>query len=308
MFNLFNIKRLLCDHEYKYLETTTNNSIETYHFICVKCGKEISIKGPDIEFYCLKLTEDYYKNFNRYNCSFPSLSDEEVINLLKITNERYILIKDILEAKYGNGLARKVALELKGYDYNEIQNDVNMFISLKYARGNISFKCNGIIGTYHCKLPNILYHAYNYFKCKYKINIFDIPDNIKYSPEQLNELKYLANKYNIESLKGEYNLNYRLYMIDYYKSIFEESKVYYFINYNGDTFHISSNEIYDIQFGLERKLKIYNLKNNTSYSIYDLEEFNYKKYFENKYGFDIISEIENFDTDLVYIRTYAGRK
>ena len=97
-------------------------------------------------------------------------------------------------------------------------------------------------------------------------------------------------------------------MIDYYKSIFEESKVYYFINYNDDTFHISSNEIYDIQFGLERKLKIYNLKNNTSYSIHDLEEFNYKKYFENKYSFDIISEIENFDTDLVYIRTYAGRK
>jgi len=55
----------------------------------------------------------------------------EVNRILKGTASSYDVTKiarDVIAGKYGNGEARKKALEAKGYDYNKVQAEVNRLL------------------------------------------------------------------------------------------------------------------------------------------------------------------------------------
>lgn len=319
MFNLFK-KINKCNHEYVFLEETgnfINNKPYTYHFICKNCDKQITVQGQEIQNYGLKLLEKYTKYFNQYNCSFPdkNISDEKDIFILGKKYDSIIL--DVYQGAYGNGEIRNKLLKSCGYNPQKIQEDLNkLSMSLKESNNLLDltmnkimserkkdyyFRCKGwYISDYICRESYILYDLYYHFKYKYNINIFNIPNNINYD---IFKLKEESVYYSIYKLQGPDDSKYRLYMI-YSKlhSVFETEFIYYFINYNGDIINISSYEIEDIKYKLDKERKIKKIKNIN----YNDKDYDYKEYFKKEYGFDIISDIENRNSKLIYYKDHKG--
>lgn len=312
MFDLFKRKikcgnKSTCNHEYKFLETTGSPRDHNfaYTFICVKCEKEISIKSADIEYYGLKLLENYAREFVKYNRKFPK-SYKQYMKLptkMSLETNEYVNIMTYndINKLYGFGINDIYYSSVKDYI---IENNIQVDKNFKFE-----FTCKGwYIEDYYCDKPYILYNLYKHYKDKYGINIFDIPGNSDYTEDDLKRLEYMSIIYSVDLLKGDYSSRPRLYMIDHiiHDAYIPYEKVYYFIDSDGYEFHISEYTIDNKMVELERKLKIFNLKHNTSYALTALDEYNYEKYFENKYKFDIISEIRNPISDLVYYRYPEG--
>lgn len=312
MFDLFK-RKIKCgnkstyNHEYKFLETTGSPRDHNfaYTFICVKCEKEISIKSADIEYYGLKLLENYTREFVKYNRKFPK-SYKQYMKLptkMSLETNEYVNIMTYndINKLYGFGINDIYYSSVKDYI---IENNIQVDKNFKFE-----FTCKGwYIEDYYCDKPYILYNLYKHYKDKYGINIFDIPGNSDYTEDDLKRLEYMSITYSVDLLKGDYSSRPRLYMIDHiiHDAYIPYEKVYYFIDSDGYEFHISEYTIDNKMVELERKLKIFNLKHNTSYTLTALDEYNYEKYFENKYKFDIISEIRNPISDLVYYRYPEG--
>lgn len=88
-------------------------------------GKTGDSTGKEI---CTHIYNNYpWRYVLRYNEKFSNSSTDSNIHTSN-DDTISVLIKDIISGKYGNGKARKAAIEEMGYDYKEIQKLVNKAI------------------------------------------------------------------------------------------------------------------------------------------------------------------------------------
>lgn len=76
----------------------------------------------------------------------PKFKDEEILPLVKKPiNE---IVQEVLAGLWGNGNTRKDALTIAGYDYNEIQNNINEIVKAQHKEKILHAACRTILGEY----------------------------------------------------------------------------------------------------------------------------------------------------------------
>lgn len=111
-----------------------------------------------------------------WNCvlRYESNDDNTIINKPKTPTTA--LIKDVINGKYGNGNARKTALEKMGYNYTDVQNRVNLYISSStHTKKAVTTKVikdviNGKYGNGSARKTALENAGYNYNEVQEKVN------------------------------------------------------------------------------------------------------------------------------------------
>lgn len=113
--------------------------------VTLVCGKQITVvegnKSDAVGIRTIDIDGKFIRGFIT-----PKFKDEE--NISSITKSVDEVANEVIDGLWGNGLARKDALTIAGYDYEEVQNKVNEILHNRYKEQVLYAACRIILGEY----------------------------------------------------------------------------------------------------------------------------------------------------------------